>query len=104
MPPYEWYNSTIVNWARAMGLSVVNFTPGIRTNADYTAPDMPNYLSSDEILHSLYQFEKENSHRLNGCIILIHPGTDSARKERLYERLPEMIDRLKNMDYDFKRL
>ena len=56
-----------------MGLSVVNFTPGIRTNADYTAPDMPNYLSSDEILHSLYQFEKENSHRLNGCIILIHP-------------------------------
>jgi peptidoglycan/xylan/chitin deacetylase (PgdA/CDA1 family) len=104
MPPYEWYNSTIVDWARAMGLSVVNFTPGIRTNADYTTPDMPNYLSSDDILHSLYQFEKENSHRLNGCIMLIHPGTDSVRKEKLYERLPEIIDRLKNMGYDFKRL
>ncbi|MBN1804739.1 MAG: polysaccharide deacetylase family protein, partial [Sedimentisphaerales bacterium] len=104
MPPYEWYNSIIVDWSRAMGISVVNFTPGIRTNADYTTPDMPNYISSDNILHSVFQHEKGNSHGLNGCIILIHPGTDSARKDKLYERLPEMIVRLKNMGYNFKRL
>jgi len=104
MPPYEWYNNIIVDWARAMGISVVNFTPGIRTNADYTTPDMPNYLATDDILQSLYRFEKENSRGLNGCIILIHPGIDSARKDKLYERLPEIIDRLKNMGYDFKRL
>ena len=104
MPPYEWYNGIIVDWSRAMGISVVNFTPGVRTNADYTTPDMPNYMSSDDILLSVFQFEKENSHGLNGCVILIHPGTDSARKDKLYGRLQEIIDRLKNMGYDFKRL
>ena len=104
MPPYEWYNNAIVDWARAMGISVVNFTPGIRTNADYTTPEMPNYMSSDDILRGLFQYEKENSHGLNGCIILIHPGTDSARKDKFYQRLPEIVFRLKNMGYDFKRL
>ena len=104
MPPYEWYNNIIVDWARAMGISVVNFTPGIRTNADYTTPDMSNYVSSDDILRSVFQFEKENSHGLNGCVILIHPGTDSARKDKFYKLLPEIISRLKTMGYDFKRL
>ena len=104
MPPYEWYNSVIVDWAGAMGVSVVNFTAGIRTNADYTTPGMSNYMSSDHMLRSLFKFEKENSHGLNGCIILIHPGTDSARKDKLYKRLTEIIVRLKNMGYNFKRL
>jgi len=104
IPPYEWYNNIIVNWSRAMGVSVVNFTPGVRTNADYTTPDMASYMSSDDILRNVFQFEKENSNGLNGSIILIHPGTDSARKDKLYERLPEIIERLKNMNYDFKRL
>ena len=104
MPPYEWYNRVIVNWSKAMGISVVNFTSGIRTNADYTTPEMPNYMSSDDILHSVFQYEKKNSHGLNGCIILIHPGTGSARKDKFYKRLPEIIVRLKNMGYDFKRL
>jgi peptidoglycan/xylan/chitin deacetylase (PgdA/CDA1 family) len=104
MPPYEWYNKTIIDWARAMGVSVVNFTPGIRTNADYTTPDMKNYMSSDDILHSVFQFEKGNTHGLNGCIVLFHPGTDFARKDKLYDRLPEIINRLKNTGYNFKRL
>ena len=65
---------------------------------------MSNYSSSDDILHSLFQFEKENSHGLNGCVVLIHPGTDSTRKDKLYERLQEIVDRLKNMGYVFKRL
>jgi len=104
MPPYEWYNNIIVDWARAMGVSVVNFTPGIRTNADYTTPEMPNYMSSGDILHNLFQFEKENTHGLNGCIILIHPGTDAAREDKFYEHLPKIIGRLKKMGYSFKRL
>jgi hypothetical protein len=104
MPPYEWYNSVIVNWSRAMGLSVINFTPGLRTNADYTTPGMSNYVSSDDILRSVFQFEKDNPNGLNGCIMLIHPGTDAARKDKFYKRLPELIARLKNMNYNFKRL
>jgi len=104
MPPYEWYNNVIVDWSRAMGVSVVNYTPGVRTNADYTTAEMVNYMSSYEIFRSLFQFEKESSNGLNGCIILIHPGTDSARKDKLYDRLPEIIERLKNLNYKFKRL
>jgi peptidoglycan/xylan/chitin deacetylase (PgdA/CDA1 family) len=104
MPPYEWYNSAIVNWSKALGLSVVNFTPGIRTSADYTTPNMKGYMSSDDILKSVFQFEKQNPNGLNGCIILIHPGTDTHRKDKFYKRLPEIIPRLKKMNYNFKRL
>jgi hypothetical protein len=28
LPPYEYYNQEIVDWAKAMGLTLVNFTPG----------------------------------------------------------------------------
>jgi len=104
MPPYEWYNKVVVDWSKAMGLSVVSFTPGGRTNADYTTPDMTQYVPSDEIVRSLFQFEKKNPNGLNGCILLVHPGTDPARKDKLYDRLPEIIERLRMMGYHFKRL
>ena len=87
-----------------MGLSVVSFTPGVRTNADYTTPDMETYMTSDEIVRSLFQFEKKDPNGLNGCILLIHPGTDPAREDKLYDRLPAIIERLRNMDYRFRRL
>lgn len=99
LPPYEWYNRATVDWAAQMGLTVVNFTPGIRTNADYTTPDMPNYLSSDEIMQSLYDFEKKDRHGLNGCIILIHLGTHSKRTDKLYDRLEELITFMKKKGY-----
>ncbi|MBN2132179.1 MAG: glycoside hydrolase family 9 protein [Sedimentisphaerales bacterium] len=104
MPPYEWYNRAVVDWARAMGVSVVSFTPGVRTNADYTTADMANYMSSDEIVQSLFQFAETNASGLNGCILLIHPGTEPTRKDKLYERLPDIIERLRDMKYHFKRL
>ncbi|MFA4977531.1 MAG: polysaccharide deacetylase family protein, partial [Sphingobacterium sp.] len=31
IPSYEWYNSETVDWAKAVGLNSVNYTPGIRT-------------------------------------------------------------------------
>ncbi len=99
LPPYEWYNRATVDWAAQMGLTTVNFTPGIRTNADYTTPDMPNYLSSDEIMQSLYDFEKNDRHGLNGCIILIHLGTHSKRTDKFYDRLGELITFMKKKGY-----
>src|SRR5690606_27161885 len=36
--PYEWYNREVVQWCADNGLTVVNFTPGPGTNADYTIP------------------------------------------------------------------
>ena len=102
MPPYEWYNKSIVDWSKAMGVTLINFTPGIRSNADYTTPDMKNYLSSAEIMESIFEFEEKNS--LNGCVILIHPGTDVERTDKFYLKLQELIDRLKQKNYNFIRL
>jgi len=104
MPPYEWYNKVVVDWSSAMGLDAISFTPGVRTNADYTTPEMASYRSSSDIVGSLLQFERDNARGLNGCILLIHPGTDPARQDKLYEHLPRIIERLTHMEYHFKRL
>ncbi len=102
MPPYEWYNKSIVDWSKSMGAELINFTPGIRSNADYTTPEMKNYRSSEEILKNIFQFEAENT--LNGCILLVHPGTDAARTDKFYQHLQKLIDQLKEKNYTFKRL
>ena len=36
VPAYEWYNADIVAWSAELGLTLVNFTSGTRSNADYT--------------------------------------------------------------------
>lgn len=102
LPPYEWYNTEIVEWSVEMGLEVVNFTSGIGTNADYTTPGMPNYRTTEEIITRLWEYE--DVHGLNGKILLIHPGVGPERPDPLYERLFEVIFLLKEKGYEFKRL
>lgn len=100
IPPYEWYNSTIVKWSNDMGYDVYNFTPGIRTAADYTYPEMGHrYMSSDAIEKQLYSVEETSS--LNGAVILVHIGTDSRRKDKFYNRLDQVIDSLEAKGYKF---
>ena len=101
--PYEWYNKKIVDWSAEMGFEVYNFTPGLRTPADYTYPEMGvRYVSSEKILNQLYEYEKENG--LNGYIILIHLGTDSRRTDKLYWRLEQIINELRSKKYNFVSL
>lgn len=103
IPPYEWYNRQTVEWAEELNFSVYNYTPGLRTPADYTYPEMANrYMSSDAILNQLYSYEETNG--LNGYIILIHIGTDPRRTDKLYLRLEELIDKLNAKNYNFVRL
>ena len=102
LPPYEYYNQEHVHLIESHGFTVINFTPGIRTAADYTTPDMPNYKSSQELIDQLFTFEEENG--LNGAIILIHPGTEESRVDKLYLRLDEIVQRLKMKGYNFERL
>ena len=101
LPPSEWYNTENVKLIELEGQKVINFTPGIRTAADYTTPDMKNYKSSQELIDLLYAFEKEQG--LNGAVILIHPGTHKDRKDKLYLRLDEIIRNLKSKGYSFDR-
>lgn len=101
IPPYEWYNRQIVEWAAEAGLEVRNFTPGTVTNADYTTPAMANYKSSEEIFNGLLQFEKEQENGLKGAYLLIHLGTDPARNDKFYNRLKDLIVALKGRGYGF---
>lgn len=103
LPPYEWYNAENVDWCRQMGLTVINFTQGIHTNADYTTPDMPNYQSSERIMNDLKAFEKMDEHGLNGGIILIHLGTAPERTDKFYNRLGELLEWLKRKGYQTER-
>ena len=105
MPPYEWYNQKISDWTEALGLSLVNFTPGTRSNADYTTPDMGNrYISSKAIFQKILDYEKQSSCGLNGFILLVHIGTHPDRKDKFYLLLPKLIDELKARGYEFALL
>ena len=103
LPPYEWHNQEIANWTAAMDLQLVNFTPGTRSNADYTYPEMGNsYRSNEEIYQSILNYEKVNS--LNGFMLLLHIGTDPRRTEKLYDKLPELIQYLKGLGYELVKI
>lgn len=99
LPPYEWFNDSIATWTSSVGLQLINFTPGTKSNADYTTPDMKNYRTTEEIFNSIIDYEKKHTSGLNGFILLIHVGTDPKRKDKLYKRLPELIDYLKAKKY-----
>lgn len=104
IPPYEHYNSTISAWARELGLQIVNYTAGTATNGDYTTPDMDNYYSSKTIMDRIWKCEKDDPYGLNGHIMLIHLGTDPTRTDKFYDRLPELIKKLKRKGYSFTPL
>lgn len=104
IPPYEWYNRQIAQWAGEEGYRLFNYTPGLLTPADYTTPSMKNYRSSALLWEQLQRKEKESKSGLNGYIILVHFGTDPERTDKLYHRLPELIRYLKGKGYRFVRI
>jgi len=101
MPPFEWYNKEIVNIALELNQVKINFSPGTRSNADYTTPDMPNYIPSNDILESIYNYEKEND--MNGFHLLIHPGVSARRSDKLYQHLNEIIATMLERNYKFSK-
>ena len=105
LPPYEWYNDLISSWTNDLGLTLINFTPGTYSNADYTTPDMgERYLSSEEIYNRILSYEEENPNGLNGFILLLHIGTDPKRTDKFYNKLDELIKELRQRGYEFKSL
>ena len=104
LAPYEWYNSAIASWTANMGVQLINFSPGSGTNADYTTPDMASYLSSDQLMNRLKEFELSEPNGLNGAFILIHLGTDPARKDKFYNKLEDIITLFSSKGYSFNKL
>lgn len=102
MPPYEWYNRKISEWTTELGLYLVNFSPGTRSNADYTTPDMgEKYIDSARIYESILKYEATSSSGLNGFLLLVHIGTHPDRTDKFYNKLPELIDELGKRGYRF---
>jgi endoglucanase len=100
LPPYEWYNDTIADWTLAGGLKLVNFTPGTRSNADYTWPQMGSrYRSSQEIYDSIIAYETQHGSGLNGFLLLIHIGTSPERIDKFYFKLSKMVRYLQSKNY-----
>lgn len=99
LPPFEWYNDTIADWTRELGLQLINFSPGTRSAADYTWPQLPNYRSSREIMRSIRDFERSRPAGLNGFLLLLHIGTDPRRTDKFYKRLPGLLRFLERNGY-----
>ncbi len=100
LPPYEWYNDSIANWTRQIGLKLVNISSGTITNQDWTIPEKGKpYFSSDSLMKNFFSYEKKKG--LNGYILLIHPGTDPRRTDKFYLRLDSIITFLENKNYSF---
>ncbi len=102
MPPYEWYNSVIAQWTTEMDLTLINYTPGTRSPADYTTPDMgTSYVNSQTLYDNILTYESNSDHGLNGFILLIHLGTHADRTDKLYNRLDQLIPELQSRGYEF---
>ncbi|MCZ4243174.1 polysaccharide deacetylase family protein [Pedobacter punctiformis] len=105
LPPYEWYNKTVASWTKKENLNLINFTPGTRSNADYTDPEMgKSYRSSDEIFQSIVKYNETKPNGLNGFILLLHIGTDSKRTDKFYDQLPKLLRYLKTNGYELVRI
>ena len=104
LPPYEWYNEEIVRWSRDLGLTLVSFTPGTRSNADYTEESTAQFVASTTIFDSILQREADDPDGLNGFLLLLHLGAGPGRKDKFHPRVGELIDRLMEKSYRFVRV
>ncbi|HLG38739.1 MAG TPA: glycoside hydrolase family 9 protein, partial [Chitinophagaceae bacterium] len=102
LPPYEWYNDTIVAWTKLRNIQLINYTPGTLSHADYTTLRDKNYRSSETIYNSIVDYEKTKPSGLNGFILLMHIGAGPGRTDKFYKRLPRLLKYLKEKGYRFQ--
>ncbi len=102
IPPYEHYNKEIVEWSRGMGMTLINYTSGTRSPADYTEDAAKNFVSAQVILDSIINKEKKEG--LNGYLLLLHFGVSPKRSDLMANRLEELLDYLQTQKYEFVRV
>lgn len=102
VPPFEWYNQEQVEWAKAMGLTLINFTPGSGSNRDYIPEGEPKFLPSEQIAQGILTYESTDPHGLNGFILLLHAG--SKRQDKMHDHLDELVLELQRRGYSFVAL
>jgi peptidoglycan/xylan/chitin deacetylase (PgdA/CDA1 family) len=104
LPPFEQFNGDIVRWSAEMGLTLINFTPGTRANADYTGEADRNFASSQAIFESIVKREREDPHGLNGFMLLLHLGSGPERADKFPDRFGALLDFLAGRGYELVRV
>jgi peptidoglycan/xylan/chitin deacetylase (PgdA/CDA1 family) len=104
IPPFEHYNQQIVDWAGELGCVVINYTPGTRSNADYTGEADQNFVPSQVIFDSIVKREQTDPRGLNGFILLLHIGSGPGRADKFHLRFGELLDYLAGKGYEFVRV
>lgn len=104
VPAFEWYNADIAQWSAAEGLQLINFTPGTRSNADYTGEADKNFVSSEAILKSILEREQSAPDGLNGFLLLMHIGAGPGRRDKMHGRLDALFNALAPRGYRFVRV
>jgi len=101
LPAFEHYNSQIASWTAEMGMVLVNFTPGTRSNADYTGEADKNFVPSETIYRSILGLEARDPHGLNGFLLLLHLGSGPGRTDKFHTYFPKLLDDLAGKGYEF---
>jgi peptidoglycan/xylan/chitin deacetylase (PgdA/CDA1 family) len=100
LPPYEHYNLQIADWAGETDYQLINYTPGTRSNADYTGEAEQNFVSSKSIFDSIMAKEQQDPHGLNGFFLLLHVGSGPGRADKFHLRyFGELLDYLVARNY-----
>jgi peptidoglycan/xylan/chitin deacetylase (PgdA/CDA1 family) len=102
IPPYEWFNADQVRWARDMGVTLFNFTPGSGSNRDWIPEGERGFVSSETLLRDILACERRDPHGLNGFLLLLHLG--SLREDKLHVHLGPLLDALAERGYAFVRV
>jgi peptidoglycan/xylan/chitin deacetylase (PgdA/CDA1 family) len=105
VPPYEHYTEEVARWSREVGPTLINYTPGTRSNTDYMEDDDPRFVPADEITRSILDAERSDPHGLNGYLLLMHLGAGPRRtKDHPHERLEALLQTLQARGYRFVRV
>jgi endoglucanase len=104
LPPYEHYNPDVARWTARLGLTLINFTPGTRSNADYTPEGAANFVSSRAIFESILGRERQGPDGLSGFLLLLHVGAGPKRADKFHARFGELLDALAGKGYRFVRV
>ena len=104
LPPFEQYNAEIVAWSSEASFTLINYTPGTRSNADYTGEADSNFVSSQAIFDSIVKRERTDPHGLSGFILLLHVGSGPGRADKFHHRFGELLDYLAGRGYQFVRV
>lgn len=103
LPAFENYNAELAGWSAEEGFVLVNFTPGTRSNADYTGEADANFVSSQTIYDSILK-QEHGPHGLNGFILLLHTGSGPGRSDKFSARFGALLDELSARSYEFVRI